>query len=41
MRVNRGPASTLSAIDLVGNGLGRWKTIPIARRMATGSAPRP
>jgi len=23
------PASTLSRIDIVGNGFGRWKTMPI------------
>ena len=34
------PVAIRRAIDLVGKGLGRWKTIPIARRMATGSAPR-
>ena len=37
-RLNLGPALMLSAIDLVGNGLGRWKTMPTPRRMATGSA---
>jgi hypothetical protein len=26
---SRTPASTFSAIDIVGNGLGRWKTMPI------------
>ena len=31
------PASTLSAIDIVGNGLGRWNTMPTWRRTATGS----
>ena len=31
----RSPAATLSKIDIVGNGLGFWKTIPIARRTAT------
>ena len=28
------PAATLSKIDIVGNGLGFWKTIPTARRTA-------
>ena len=37
----RGPAATLSKIDMVGNGLGFWKTMPIARRTATGSTSRP
>jgi len=36
---SRTPASTFSAIDMVGNGLGRWKTIPTWRRTATGSTP--
>ncbi len=31
------PATTLSTMDIVGKGLGRWKTIPTARRTATGS----
>ena len=35
------PASTLSAIDIVGNGFGRWNTIPTLRRTATGSTPGP
>ena len=29
--------ATLSRIDIVGNGLGRWKTMPTVRRTATGS----
>ena len=40
-RLNFGPAQMLSAIDLVGNGLGRWNTMPTARRTATGSASLP
>ena len=36
----RSPAETLSRIDMVGNGLGRWKTIPTRRRRSTGSIPR-
>ena len=35
--LRRRPAATLSKIDIVGNGLGFWKTIPIARRTATTS----
>ncbi len=35
------PASTFSAIDIVGNGLGRWNTMPTCRRTATGSTPGP
>src|SRR5207248_418217 len=34
------PATTLSRIDMVGNGLARWKTIPTRRRRSTGSTPR-
>ena len=26
---------------MVGNGFGRWKTIPIVERTVTGSTPRP
>lgn len=37
----RRPAATLSKIDMVGKGLGRWKTMPIVRRTATGSMPWP
>ena len=37
--VSRSPAATLSKIDIVGNGLGFWKTMPIARRTATTSTP--
>ena len=37
-RLNLGPERMFSAIDLVGKGFGRWKTIPIARRMAIGFA---
>ncbi len=35
--VRRSPAATLSKTDIVGNGLGFWKTMPIARRTATTS----
>src|SRR5665648_80041 len=38
---SRIPASTFSATDIVGNGLGRWKTIPTCRRTATGSTSEP
>ncbi|EAP98521.1 hypothetical protein JNB_16193 [Janibacter sp. HTCC2649] len=31
------PAATLSRIDIVGKGLGRWNTMPTVRRTATGS----
>ena len=31
------PATTLSRMDMVGNGLARWKTMPIVRRTCTGS----
>ena len=31
MPVSRRPAATLSKTDIVGNGFGFWKTIPIAR----------
>jgi hypothetical protein len=34
---SRSPAATLSKIDIVGNGFGFWKTMPIARRTATTS----
>ena len=34
MPLSRRPAATLSKIDIVGNGLGFWKTMPIARRTA-------
>ncbi len=37
----RRPAATLSKIDMVGNGFGRWKTMPTVRRTATGSTPLP
>ena len=37
MPVSRRPAATLSKIDIVGNGLGFWNTIPIARRTAVTS----
>ena len=39
--VRRRPAATLSKIDIVGNGLGFWKTMPIARRTATTSTSSP
>ena len=35
--VSRSPAATLSKIDIVGNGLGFWNTMPIARRTAVTS----
>ena len=35
--LRRRPAATLSKIDIVGNGFGFWKTMPIARRTATTS----
>ncbi len=35
------PASTLSRIDIVGNGFGRWNTMPTWRRTSTGSTPGP
>ena len=31
------PAATLSWIDMVGNGFGRWNTMPTVRRTSTGS----
>jgi hypothetical protein len=34
------PAATLSSIDMVGNGVGFWNTIPIRRRTCTGSTAR-
>ena len=37
--LRRRPAATLSKIDMVGNGLGFWKTIPTARRTLTTSTP--
>ena len=39
--VSRSPAATLSKIDIVGNGLGFWKTIPIIRRTEVTSTPAP
>ena len=33
------PASTFSLIDIVGNGFGRWNTMPTWRRTSTGSTP--
>ena len=38
---SRSPAATLSKIDMVGNGFGRWKTMPTVRRTVTGSTPEP
>ena len=38
---SRMPASTLSEMDIVGNGLGRWNTMPTWRRTATGSMSAP
>ena len=37
--LSRRPAATLSQIDMVGNGLGRWNTMPTVRRTPTGSMP--
>src|SRR2546429_660054 len=34
---NLRPAAALSRTDMVGNGFGRWNTIPNERRTATGS----
>ncbi len=31
------PAATFSKIDIVGNGFGRWNTMPTVRRTFTGS----
>ena len=31
------PATTLSSMDMVGNGLGRWNTMPMVLRTDTGS----
>ena len=39
--LSRRPLATLSNTDIVGNGFGFWKTIPIARRTATTSMPGP
>ncbi len=38
---SRSPDATLSKIDIEGNGFGRWNTMPITRRTATGSTPWP
>ena len=35
------PAATLSRMDIVGNGVGRWKTMPTCRLTATGLMPLP
>ncbi len=35
------PATTLSLMDMVGNGFGRWKTMPMVLRTLTGSTPEP
>ena len=37
MPLSLSPAATLSQIDMVGNGFGRWNTMPTVRRTATGS----
>ncbi len=37
--MKRRPAATLSYTDMVGNGLGFWKTMPTTRRTATTSTP--
>src|SRR6185437_10961720 len=34
------PAATLSRIDIVGNGVGRWNTIPMCRRTTIGFTSR-
>ena len=34
------PAATLSRIDIVGNGVGRWNTIPTWRRTSMAFTPR-
>ena len=36
----RAPATTLSMID-IGNGLGRWNTMPTRRRSDISSTPEP
>src|SRR5659263_517150 len=36
---SRIPARTFSSMDIVGKGLGRWKTMPTWRRTTTGSTP--
>ncbi len=36
----RSPAATLSRIDIVGNGVGRWNTMPMWRRTAIALVPR-
>ena len=38
---SRSPATTLSLIDMVGNGFGRWNTMPMVLRTLTGSMPAP
>ncbi len=38
---SRSPAATLSWMDMVGNGFGRWKTMPTVRRTETGSMCEP
>src|SRR4029077_15160867 len=35
----RRPAATLSEMDIVGNGVGRWNTMPMRRLSWTGSTP--
>ena len=39
MPPSRRPTTTLSNTDIVGNGFGFWKTMPILRRIWTGSTP--
>ena len=39
--INRSPAATLSNTDIVGNGLGFWKTMPTVRRTETTSTESP
>src|SRR5450759_703689 len=36
----RNPATTLSRMDIVGNGVGRWKTMPMRRRTSMAFTPR-
>ena len=37
---NRSPATTLSKMLIVGNGFGRWKTIPTRLRTSSGCVSR-
>ena len=40
-RASSSPAATLSRIDIVGNGVGRWNTIPMCCRTAVTLTSRP